>query len=599
MAYRWSLEGPGFEFPTPYATENRFLRLRAYALVLLALAVVATTLLAGNVPDDAPLIAVEDQPLPGSAWPHLLMALLIAVLGVLDFLQLARQRTLMLVPGQPEGLIAQVRSEGNGTSAGAAWLLRTLGQGQVQTPPGDFVAGGWLPGGGRALALAPNSVQAYRQTRLSNLALGGGLLVVLAFATVALNGRLLNRPAGLSLVALTLLLVAVAAAARQVLDASKAALSPLKVLAVLALTVLACAPMAWWGDRLPRAAGLPQLGLPWAAATVLLVAWLSEALGWLAARANPDLPAPRSPMTGDELSLQAGLSPALLLSEVDLELHRRWQDGVPSRRYCWQHSVVDGNSPTGAFTASVIEESQPQPGGPVATGSTPGQLAGRARQTRLLLLGVLALVASLGGALLWLWMTWLQMAGTNAAWTRGAVGLGGLLAGVHALRVAHLLWSRVEVDSQLTWLEFDGLYARQDGPAGVALRPRGDAPVRLETLTIRACVARARSVFYAAAGGEIGGRRLLGVEADAAAAALWTQLVDDLVRSADEGGRPASAGAPSQAPSRPRDGREARNADALAGKTAHRSARFCSACGSPVLAAARFCQQCGHTLMAD
>ena len=142
MAYRWSLEGPGFEFPTPYTAENRFLRLRAYALVLLSLAVLATALLAGNAPDETQLIAVEDQPLPGSVWPHVLVALLIAGLGVLDFLQLARQRTLLLVPGQPAGLIAQVRREGNGMSAGAAWLLRTLGQGRVLSPQTEPLAGG-------------------------------------------------------------------------------------------------------------------------------------------------------------------------------------------------------------------------------------------------------------------------------------------------------------------------------------------------------------------------------------------------------------------------------------------------------------------------
>ena len=32
---------------------------------------------------------------------------------------------------------------------------------------------------------------------------------------------------------------------------------------------------------------------------------------------------------------------------------------------------------------------------------------------------------------------------------------------------------------------------------------------------------------------------------------------------------------------------------------AKRPARFCSACGTPVLAGARFCQQCGNVLGAD
>ena len=596
MAYRWSLEGPGFEFPTPYTTENRFLRLRAYASVLLALAVLATALLSGSTPDETRLIAVEDQPLPGSVWPHVLVALLIAGLGVLDFLQLARQRTLLLVPGQPAGLIAQVRREGSGMSAGAAWLLRTLGQGRVVSPQTEPVAGGWGQAADAVLALAPSTVQAYRQSRLSNLGLGTGLLVILALAAAALNSRVLDRPAGLGLVALTLVLVGVAAAARQVLDASKGALSPRAVVAVLAFAALLCAPLAVWGDRLPRAAGVQQLGLPLAAAVVLVLALLTEALGWLAAQVSPDLPGAPAAVARDEVNLAAGLSPSQLMREVDLELHRRWQDGVPNRRYGWQPSPVDGKLSAGAYTATVIEESQPQPARPDAAAAGLQTAAGRARQARLRLLGSLALAASVLGALLWLWTTWVHIGDARTPWTTGSLGLGGLLVGTHAMRVAHLLWSRVEVASQLTWLEFNGVYIRQDSAGGAPQRPRGDAAVRLEDLTVRAFVARARSVFYAAGGDDIGSRRLLDIEADAAGAELWTQLLEDLVRNADETGRLAPATTPVPARARARDSREPRIADEAVPKAVHRPARFCSACGSPVLSAARFCQQCGHTL---
>jgi hypothetical protein len=365
--------------------------------------------------------------------------------------------------------------------------------------------------------------------------------------------------------------------------------------------VLIAAPLALWGDRLPRAAGVQPLGLPLVAALVLALALLSEGLGLLAARASPDRPSAQAAMAGEDVKLSAGLSPAQLMREVDLELHRRWHEGVPNRRYGWKPSPVESSRAAGAFTASVIEESQPQPLEPVAAAGAPAAegadaTAARSRQARLMLLGTLALTASVLGALSWLWTTWVHMGNAKAPWITGTLGLAGLLLGTHAMRVAHLLWSRVEVASQLTWLEFNGVCIRSLGPGGPPQRPRGEAAVRLEDLTLRACVAQARSVFYAAGGDEIGSRRLLALEADAAGAEAWTQLLEDLVRNAEDVGRLAPAPTPAAPRVRPRDSREARGPDEAAARSAQRPTRYCSACGSPVLSAARFCQQCGNTL---
>ena len=76
MAYRWSLDGPGFEFPTPYTTENRFLRWRGCALLALAVVLIMVTALAGDSPADLPVLELENLPEPGSVWPHVAVALL-------------------------------------------------------------------------------------------------------------------------------------------------------------------------------------------------------------------------------------------------------------------------------------------------------------------------------------------------------------------------------------------------------------------------------------------------------------------------------------------------------------------------------------------
>ena len=101
MAYRWSLGGPAFEFPTPYLTENRFLALRGYALIALAVVVALLLAFVGGGPPTRAVVQLEKLPEPASVAPHLLAASLMILLGVLDLLKAARQRELLLAPGQP------------------------------------------------------------------------------------------------------------------------------------------------------------------------------------------------------------------------------------------------------------------------------------------------------------------------------------------------------------------------------------------------------------------------------------------------------------------------------------------------------------------
>lgn len=586
MAYRWNLEGPSFEFPTPYTTENRLLVLRGYALIALAVVVALVLAFVGEGDVARPVVTLEKLPEPASVWPHLIAALLMAVLGGLNLLQASRQHTLQLAPGQPASLMPEVAHEATGASSGAPWLMQALGRGVAAAHGlrGPYAA--WLRRLGNDVAAAPTTLHDYLRVRLARLALFGGLVLLLALG--ALAGATLAKPAALPLVSLVVGMAGVAALARHLLFPVQAAPGPWAIVGMLAAALAVAAPLAWFSDTLPGAARWPRLGLPLAATVMLALGLAFELLGLLSARAQA-LPARPCRITTEETTLSFDADMGRLFAEIDRELHRRWAEGIPNRRYARQPPVLDTAAEEGCFNASVLEESQPL----IPRGAASSLAPSQSRWP--LVLGVLGLGSSVAGGLLWVWLARAHMLDSAASWVPASVGLVCLLAGGYAFRIAHVLWSRVEVESTLCWLDLKGSYIRVPGAPAAAdptSRSPGAAAVAVEELTLKACVVQARSVFYAAATYEIGSRALLTLAPDAKSAASWTELAQAFARHVAQS---PVAQTPALLAARER-ARERRVGDAVAAAAPKRPPRFCSDCGTPLLVGARFCQQCGNTL---
>jgi hypothetical protein len=323
-----------------------------------------------------------------------------------------------------------------------------------------------------------------------------------------------------------------------------------------------------------------------------------EALGLLAARAQ--VVAPRgTPTEGESVTVSFGADPGRLIGEVDRELQRRWTEGVPNRRYARVPPQIDAAAEDGGFNATVLEESQP-----IAQGAKRGAVPARApapaaKSPALMLLEWLGLGSSVAGGLLWLWLARAHMIDASASWMAATVGLVCLLAGGYVRRIAHVLWSRVEVESAFIWLDFSGDYYRVAGsvasPAGAGRSPNEGA-VGVEELTLTARVTKARSVFYAAAPYGAGSRALLSLAGDPGAAGNWTALVQAFERSAAGGAAAVESLALRAARAR---ARERHGATHAAAAVPQGPARFCSACGAPLLVGGRFCQQCGKAVHID
>lgn len=562
MSYQWGQDGPAFEYPNCFRTENRVLTVRAAVLLVLSVVVYWVALAEPDLPRSVAVLPTQIK--RGDPLPHVLMATLLLLLAALDLWTVARQRRVLLVPGQPASLTSELVRQNRGTSAGAAWLGTVLVSGRVPTPD--------LPGPYRRpllkvaphTAAGPRGVWAYLALRMSHLLWGVGLLLALALTWVVAR-----QPPTLALAALFYGGAAAALVARSAWI-SGAAPSPLALGVALVFSTAVGLLLSWFGGGLPAIGRLAQVNLPVAVLVLLLCLLLIEGLALLAGRVRVDVP-PKGRYKAAPAQAELAADSDRVMQEVERELHRYWAEGIPNRRHAWQLSLADeAGGGDAAFSATVLEETQPllpldnRDGPPVAVG---------ARRPWLLALQGLGLLLTLVGGALWVQLTLAHMENGASPWSTAAPALVLVVAGGYAARIGHLLWSRFEVDSTLLALEGR---AETQGP-----------PVHLSWT-----VARARSVFYAAADHAVGSRTLLELTADEAAGRRSVQQVRAYAERAP-GADPRPAG-PVVAP---RPAAPAASAPQAAAAAAPRTpARFCPACGVPVLAGARFCQACGTAL---
>lgn len=584
MTMPWGLVGPAFDYPTPYALENRLLLLRGSGLLLLALVLALLVSFRPEPASGAAAALLGTDTELGSPWPMSLSAALFAVLGVVNIVRASGQRRLLLEPGQPASLTGELLREAQGASPGAAWLQRAMVNGAPE-PLG--VEGPWR---GLLLRLAPDlghwprPLHQWLARRVYHALLCAGIFALLAPVWLLADGV----SAALAALGLGAIVVGVVGASALFPGRPAGGGLALGLWGLLGLLLVLAAVFATPllpGQGLLKA--LVPLALPEALVSLLWGLLLVEGLALLAGRAQlgPVVPGRIDTQDG-ELNPDAELR--TFVKELDLELHRRWSEGVPNRRHAWQMPSLEAGE-RGRFQGVVLEESHPL----LAPAARERPLAWPRRGTPemwLALLGLLCLVWTLMGGVFWAWQGWTQLRDAGVYWTKAGVGLALVVAAGHALRVSHLLWSRFEVESTVHWLEFQGEWSRAGAGAPATVHQHG----------VRVAVAQARSVFYAAAEHRVGSRTLRGLRGDDAAARQWLQTLQQLSQTLAQ----AQPDAAERRRVRETAAAAALRAAALAAQStlpaaaapAPRMARFCTVCGQAVLAGGRFCQHCGSAL---
>ncbi len=589
MTYRWTPEGPVFEFPTPYGTENRLLGVMGCWLLACAIGLALVLQFVDAGQGERPVFGLEKLPDKASLVPHVLAAAWLVVLGLMNLWRAKQQRMLSLLPGQPASLMFEVAREGMGAGSGADRIFALLDGMPAPAAPAQGAYAAWLARLGAAVAEAPSSLHAFLNQRMSNLLCWVGLMVILALWAVA--SLWLPQPAAWPAAAGLLAGVAAGLCARRVLNPEGRAPAPWLVAVLLLMTLLLSAAAGSGAGHLPGGQQLAKSGLPIAVVVLLAGAVLIEALGILAARGQlTAVVAAGAASEVIKLGADVSVDPDLMLREMELELHRRWTEGVPNRRYARQ--LTPGTDALGQYAMLVLEESQPVVPTPARGQAVVATPHGPSR-AGLLGLSVVSALFSGAGGVLWMGQAYAKMQDGSATWAAGSAGLMCLLLGAYALRVAHMLWSRVEVQSTITWLEFAGCATDQDARAAHDNAVSGQrATTRLTHMTLRARVARARSVFYAASTRGIGTRALLDLQPFATEARTWTAF---LRSSAGQVNAPPQAPQPVEPNPSDRVG-EVHRPHTETPAPVTRAPRFCSTCGTPVLHGARFCQHCGQGL---
>lgn len=557
MSYQWGPQGPAFEVQGIYRSENLALLARAGLLGLTAMLVLVLALADLNLPSWMPTKLLR-LPQDGQAL-HVALGLLLLALATIDVLRALRQRGLRLLPGQPGPLVTALRSV-NTPNPEAAPLAAALEGGPPPLPPQGIAEWAWLLRGRAALAAAPLGLQAWIGQRIAHL----GWIIGLALAL--LLARVLLGPAGATVMAALCVVLAAVVLLRARLP-GRSTPGPRVIALQLALTLAIGLAGAFAPQALTER--LAAVGLVEGAALMLAALLLTELVALAAGLVVADRPPTRSP-TPAPCTVEIDADVDSVQQEVERELHRYWSEGVPNRRYLWQSNQADWRGSGARFDASSLEESQPLlAAAPAAAGH------GGARRPWLLVLLALGLGFTLVGGLLWGVVVWQQLQRATQAWRLGSAAVLFFFAGGYALRVAHLLWSRLEAQSLLLTLACSA--------------------TATSTVRLRWTVTRARSAFYAAADQGVGSRVLLELTSDETAARRSAQQIKRYAEKINA----AEAQEGSPAPATPRPQRAAPPTPATPLPRAPTPGpgpgrRFCVDCGESMAQSARFCPRCGE-----
>lgn len=594
MSYDYSSESKLLELPNPYRLQNRLLWLAA---ALLLGAGVTSLFWARD--------ALAGQALTGAAAP-LLAGLLMIGAGLAAAATAARRLRFFFGRGRPASLAPEIPVGATGGSPAADKAKEILRQGGLTYPEPQGAIEGLLYHWAPTLITAPLVVQSLAQRTMFNLMAIAATLLSFGISSV-LFGNDNTRP----WIAILYFLFGAFFVLRPVLSSSRARLTTLSLVGLIAAAILAPVLIGLVGAKLPSLGGFSIA----AQTTVMLVtALIACALGLVAVLAQVDA-APQTRASVEQARLSMNAPPAVLIDELDRTLQSEWTERIPNRRYARIDPVVLAATPAGTFAGELFDETQPLPRAGTQAPTFASAMGDR-RHRPLLLMDLYAAVLTVAAILFALaFVRGFDPMAAGAANRYSLLGMSAILAFVSAFcfRSSAGLWGRFDFESALIWVEMVGNYQTSRIGTGNNFSSRMNTEndvVRTEAMTLRIWRARIESVVF----GKDDHRQVTAMfstekEAKALAAHLGefarSQSVLVAPTSPADQARIAALNAGERSLSGPSDtmpaaalAHEMHKAQAIASSAGPTppARRFCTACGTAASPEARFCSNCAAPL---
>lgn len=488
MAYEYSGQGSRLDFPNPFYTENWFF------------ACASGISLAGGL---ALLLLSRHSIATGHgivAWSPAGVGFALLVLGLLFGGRMLTRLRFFFGRSEPAGLAKpELNQDQTGRSNGSEELKKILRQNALEysepTGPLNGLLYAWI----RDLIFSPAAVQKTAQRQFQTAI---AVLVTLISFVVAWAG--FSDPKAAAWMGLFYFGFSMVLLVRPIDRSSSAKVGMRGLLMLILSAIFAPVLLPLFADRLPD---ITWLSLNGQTLFLLLAALLAVGLYFLALIAQMNQP-PHTDMARETAALSINCHPKQLLDELDRNLQDAWTERIPNRRYARILPEVNGDA--GAFTAELIEETQPMPAERERLGLSAA--LGSPRYRWIVMLDVLGvLMVSLG-------VVWLVLFGvrfdpqhvTRDLFSMLTLGVTMLILCDYCLRVGHSLWARFDFTSKLVWVEMEGNYQSTQFNFGNDLTSQLKTTkrvVNIETMTLRVWAAELDTVIF----GKLGARAIIGL----------------------------------------------------------------------------------------
>lgn len=403
----------------------------------------------------------------------------------------------------PIGLAQELPTTTCGIGAGTEHLLETLRHRAIEFPEPKGALNGVLYSAVKSLITAPLPIQAAAVQHFHSLVtmlaiLISGLVSYVTFSGNAYEGTISWLYLPLTGLSIFNHMNKSDKPAETIVLPSDAAASDGAVWKVMGLIVFSIvAPVI-----VPRLIAPLPIAPMWIAPAIVLVGSMTASALFVASLFARLDNVTQTGVSCEQTTIAMNCAPSQLWTAISRDFQDGWVRNIPNRAYANVSPDV-GDAARGSFSGFVLEETQPLPTSTLRFDGLKDALK-HPYARMLLLLSSFGLVASMLASAAGVYFAQRFADTSRIENVRGiltTVALG--MVTVFAYRIGHLLWSRMQFQSRIYWIETSGTY--QTSQLSVGNQFAGTAQssstlTRIENATLRVWVADIVSVAFGKAG---------------------------------------------------------------------------------------------------